>query len=130
MTPAEVGARFAAALDADDFEAAGQLLAADCRYEVRGDVHVGPDAILDSYRSASAGAKKEFDSVSYESRVVAAGAGTATVEFADHIERNGQVHTFRCRQHLTLDTNGRIAGIVHEDLPGERERLAEFRRSS
>jgi hypothetical protein len=130
MTPAETGTRFAAALDADDFDAVRWVLAAGCRYEIRGTVLVGPDAILESYRSASEGAKQEFDSVRYESLVVAFGAGTVTVEFADHVERNGKAHTFRCRQRLTLDADGRVVGIVHEDLPGERERLTEFRQSS
>jgi hypothetical protein len=128
MTAAEVAARFAAALDADDFAAARPLLAEGCRYEVRGEVLVGPDAILDSYRAASDGARREFSAVAYTSRVSRAEGNSATIEFADRIERAGRSHTFRSLQHLTV-TDGLITAIRHEDLAGERERLAAFREA-
>jgi hypothetical protein len=51
---------------------------------------------------------------------------SATIEFADHIERAGSAHVFRSLQHLTI-ANGVITAIRHEDLSGERERLAAFR---
>jgi len=127
MSAAEIAVRFAAALDADDFTAAGALLSPECCYEVRGDVLTGPDAILASYRAASEGARKEFDRVTYSSRVAEATDTSAIIEFADHIERAGAAHTFRSRQHLEV-TDGRITAIRHEDLHGEREKLAEFRK--
>jgi hypothetical protein len=126
MTAHEIATRFAAALDADDFDAVRPLLAPDCRYEVRGAVLVGPDAILASYRAASEGGRREFDRLSYSSLVIHAENDSATIEFADHIERAGAAHTFRSRQHLTI-TADLITAIRHEDLPGERERLAAFR---
>jgi len=128
MTAEEIATRFAAALDADDFAPARELLAASCRYEARGAVLIGPDAILDSYRAASESARREFDRVSYASRVIRVEANSATVEFADHLERAGASHTFRSLQHLTI-AGGLITAIRHEDLPGEREKLAEFRES-
>jgi hypothetical protein len=128
MNVADVAARFAAALDADDFAAAGQLLAPDGRYEVRGEVLVGPGAILKSYREASEAARREFDRVTYSSRVIEATLWTATIEFADHIERAGVTHTFRSRQHLEVK-GGLITAIRHEDLPGEWEKLTEFRNA-
>jgi hypothetical protein len=123
MTAEEIAARFASALDADDFAAARVLLAPECRYEVRGSVLIGPDAILESYRVASEGGKREFDRLTYASCVIRAEGDSATIEFADHIERAGSSHTFRSHQHLTL-ANGVIVAIRHEDLPGEREKLA------
>ena|SRR5262245_5092126 len=128
MTAEEIATRFAAALDADDFAPARELLAASCHYEVRGAVLIGPDAILDSYRAASESARREFDRVSYASRVIRVEANSATVEFADHLERAGASHIFRSLQRLTI-TGGLITAIRHEDLPGEREKLAEFRES-
>jgi hypothetical protein len=122
----DIAARFAAALDADDFGAVRPLLGEECRYDVRGETLVGPDAILDSYRTASASARRAFDRVTYSSRVVRTDADSATVEFADHLERAGSTHTFRSLQHLTI-VDGVIVAIRHEDLPGEREKLAAYR---
>jgi hypothetical protein len=126
MTTFDVAARFAAALDADDFAAAGALLSPECRYEVRGEVLTGPEAILASYREASESARREFGRVTYSSCVIEATDTTAIIEFADHLERAGTAHTFRSRQHLEV-TAGRVTAIRHEDLPGEREKLAAFR---
>jgi hypothetical protein len=126
MSADEIAARFAAALDADDFDAFRALLAPDCRYEVRGAALVGPDAILDSYRYASEAAHSEFDEVTYASRVLRVDGDSAVIEFADHLEREGAVHVFLCLQHLTVAA-GVITVIRHEDLPGEREKLSAFR---
>jgi SnoaL-like domain len=128
MTPAEeVAGRFAAALDADDFFAARLILAENCRYDVRGETFVGPASILDSYRLASDAAHREFGWLTYSHRVVRADATGATVEFTDRIERAGAEHTFRSLQHLTI-ADGLIIAIQHEDLPGEREKLEQFRK--
>ncbi len=116
-TPSVVEA-FAKALDADDFDAAAALLTPDCRYEVRGKVLTGPDAIIASYAEATREASRRFDAHSYDSAV----AGTVIL-FSDHLVLGSEQHTFQCRQHLTLDAQDRITQIRHEDLPGRREAL-------
>ena len=68
-TSRSIATRFAAALDADDYDAARPLLAPDCRYEAPKSVIIGPDAILDSYRQASIDGHAKFDRLEYASTV-------------------------------------------------------------
>lgn len=113
---------FAASLDADEFERVRTLLTPDCRYEVRGSVLVGADAILASYADSTRRAHAKFDAVRYESAVEACG----TIAFCDVLTVAGRDHRFRSLQHLTFDGEGRIMKIVHEDLPGEQAALEAF----
>ena len=122
----EIAQRFASALDREDYEAARAKLAADCRYEARTEVVAGPDAIVSSYRSQGETARRLFDAVDYRSEPVNAGADTACVAFSDRLSKHGRTHTFECQQWLYFQPDGLIARIVHEDLPGERQRLLEF----
>jgi RimJ/RimL family protein N-acetyltransferase len=118
--------RFAAALDADEFEVARPLLAPECVYEVRGETLVGRDAILRSYAAATRRARSAFERVAYESAVEATPGG-ARVRFVDVLGLGGREHRHTSRQHLTLGpARTSVTRIVHEDLPGEREALAAF----
>jgi hypothetical protein len=76
----EVRARaqiFAQSLDRNDFETVATILAPGCRYDLSGasltseGTLVGPEAILASYRSHDARARRLFDSVEYSSDVEA-----------------------------------------------------------
>ncbi len=116
---------FAKALDEDDFERVRPLLADACEYEARGAKHRGADAILRSYAEASRFARSSVEEVRYESKVEAADA-RATVHFTDILRQGIEVHRHHAEQHLTFDAEGKIVRIVHEDLPGERERVAAF----
>jgi hypothetical protein len=117
----------AAALDADDFAAAGRWLAEDCVYEGASETFRGAEAILASYASASAWAHRTFDEVRYESQVGAPDGDTVSVTFTDYLlKAGGRWHRYRCRQEFTVGRDGRIARIVHHDLPGERDALAAY----
>ncbi|MCI0461459.1 MAG: nuclear transport factor 2 family protein [Gemmataceae bacterium] len=121
-----VARRFAAALDADDFEAVRPLLAPDCAYDTGKETLIGPDSILDLYRANGASARTKFDRIEYASGVTGFGPDSAVILFTDRVTQGGESHTYRCRQRLRYDANGRIVAITHEELPGEREQLLAF----
>jgi hypothetical protein len=118
--------RFAEALDREDYGEAAALLAPDARYRIGDRVLAGPEAIVASYRENGEWALAALDGVSYESRVEAAGPGRAAITFVDHLEHAMRRHTHTCRQVVTVNPDGRITEIEHQDLPGERERLDAF----
>ncbi len=118
---------FAAALDADDFEAARNLLSPDCVYERSADVVIrGSESIVQSYRESSSRAVRLFDSVLYTSDVMSSSETTAELLFADHLEAKGNTHIYRSRQFLEFNANGAIIRIRHEEIPEERDRLNSF----
>jgi hypothetical protein len=117
-----VAGQFAAALDAEDYDAAFALLAEDCLY----DVHATRLAIIESYRASADDARRRFDEVEYLSAVAATGERTAVITFIDRLRLGDQWHEHRCRQHLEINARGLITAITHEELPGEREQLAAF----
>jgi hypothetical protein len=73
---------------------------------------VGPDAILESYRSHDARARKFFDRVDYSSAVDAVDGMTAVIRFTDVLEKAGQQHIYSCRQRISVNDSAVIASIV------------------
>jgi hypothetical protein len=125
-----VARRFAAALDREDYDQARGQLAAGCAYR-RGDAELlGPDAVIAAYRESAEWASAHLDAVVYRSRVELGQDGRFVVRFEDDLTHGGRRHVHACRQFLTLDRDGRIAHIEHEDLPGGREALAVFFREA
>lgn len=119
--------RLAAALDADDFISARALLADQCLYLGATETRRGAEEIIASYADASAWAHRTFDEVRYASEVGPAAGTTVPVFFTDYLfKAGGRWHRYRCRQDFTVGAGGRIARIVHRDLPGEREALDAF----
>ncbi len=114
---------FAQALDNDDFALARALVDEACVYSVRGEVHHGPDAVVESYAGAAEFVRGTFDAHRYESAVDVTAPGRARIDFADHLRHAGREHTFRSHQHIELGAAGRVVRITHEDLPGQREAL-------
>jgi len=121
--------RLAAALDADDFAAARALLHDECVYVGPTGILRGAEAIVGSYAEASAWAHRTFDEVRYESEAGPAEGGTVPVTFTDYLlKAGGGWHRYRCRQDFAVGPGGRVARIVHHDLPGEREALEAYFR--
>ena len=119
--------RLAAALDADDFSAARGLLHDECVYVGANQTLRGAEAIIGSYADASAWAHRTFDELRYESETGPAERATVPVTFTDYmLKAGGRWHRYRCRQDFTVGHGGRIARIVHHDLPGEREALERY----
>ena len=123
----EVANGLARALDRNDFMTARQWLAVDCLYEVRGETVAGVDAILASYADSAEWATRQFDEVRYESEVGTPAGATVAVLYTDYLlKAGGRWHRHRCRQHLTVGADERVARIVHEDLEGQPEALEAY----
>jgi hypothetical protein len=117
---------FALMLDEDDYARAATFLSPRCAYDTGAATLVGPDAIIASYRASSEKARRLFDSIEYISEIAGATADTATILYIDRITHKGETHEYRCRQRIRWGADGLIAAIVHEDIPGERERLRAY----
>jgi len=126
LTAIDVAKRFARSLDQADYASAAECLATACQYEIAGQMHVGPDAILASYRESGDWAARTLDGIRYENNVRPKEGGGVVVEFIDHLEHAGVTHLHRCEQHLRLDERGLISHIKHVDLLGEQEALDRF----
>ncbi len=116
---------FASALDRRAFDEAARYVAADCRYQIGGDELIGPDAIIASYRQSDEWGRRVLDQVDYESEVQQSGDHVAVL-YIDRITHHGETLVYRSRQHLWLNEAGQVVKIVHEELPGEHEKLNEF----
>jgi len=123
--PRIIAKRFAQALDRCDFAEAGRYLSDDCCYQTGHEEFVGPQAILASYSGSADWASQNLDQVIYESEIEGEGANLSVL-YIDKITHGGQAHDYRCRQHLSINEAGVIFKIIHEELPGEREKLNEF----
>ena len=126
MQAQKVAERLAAALDAEDYEAVGRLLSAECVYHSPESPLVGPAAIIASYRGHGASGRDRFEKIEYASQVGEKSPTEATITFFDRVKQNGRWHEFRCRQHVSIDADGNVTEIRHEEIPSERERLREF----
>ncbi len=122
----QVAAALAAALDQCDFDTAATLLHAQCEYVIDAfETHVGPDAIITSYRGAHDAATAVLDSVTYESSV--RGEGThAVIAYVDHLAKGVHRHTHRCEQRIECDPDGHVIRITHQPIDGERDTLDAF----
>lgn len=131
-SPLEIAAAFASALDADDFERARPLLAPDCVYLARGITLRGPDEILGSYADATRGAHARFDEVRYESRARLDDLEerTIVIGYTDILRLRDREHRHRCEQVVRLGEGDRIVEIRHCDLPGEREAVEAFLKTT
>ena len=126
----ETARQFAKALDERDYQAGAQCLADNCRYALASDnTYVGRDAIIASYRESDEKADREFDRVTYSSDVSLGANGSAIVTFVDELQKCDATHTFRCLQIVYFGENERINRIEHCEIPGERERLTQFRKA-
>jgi hypothetical protein len=118
--------QFADRLDRRDYDGLRDLLAADCRYELPDRRLVGCDAIIEAYRAGTEWAFAAFDQIDFESDLVAESDTSARVTFTDHLRSGERTHVFRCQQIVEWNSQGKIARIVHVDLPGEQTALREF----
>ncbi len=117
---------FASLLDADDFEGVRALISASCVYYSGRGVHIGPEAIVLSYRDASRLTRTKFEDVRYESEILDAHDRSALIEFRDFLRAGDKCHVYSCHQRVHFGGDGRIARIEHIDLPGERRRVEAF----
>ena len=122
----ELAQRFSRALDQEDYGIVQPMLAADCRYAARNEAVFGPEAIIASYRTQSALARKLFDRVEYSSAVSQISIDTASIVFSDCLVSDGNKHVYKCGQIVHVGADGVIDAIQHREFPGERARLLRF----
>ena len=122
----EIAEKFAQALDAEDYENANELLSRECKYLCRGQLYVGPTAIITSYQDNGDDAERRFDNVRYESVVVGMSDCAALIQFTDHLSLKGKHFTFQCEQVVEVGEDHQITWIEHRDIPSQREALAAF----
>ena len=119
----------ARALDRDDFEQVRAYLADECEYLLDGETLRGPTAVVASYAEASDWARRNLDAIRYESVVGEPAGDGVPVRFIDHLEHGGRTHRHECEQVFTVGPDGRVVRVVHRELPGQSEALAEFFRT-
>jgi len=119
---------FASSLDAEDYQRTLSLLAGHCIYDSPTGQLTGPVAIVSSYREPGDLARERFDSIVYRHRVVPLGEGWYQIEFIDELVAGSRSHVFRCNQRVRID-KGQIVRIIHEEIPGQRDRLNAFMQS-
>lgn len=122
----EIAEKFAQALDAEDYDIAGRLLSGECKYLCRGQLHVGPAAIIASYQDHGDAAERKFENVRYESVVIPMPNGAALIQFTDHLSLKGKHFTFQCEQVVEIGEDDLITRIEHRDILGQKEALAAF----
>jgi len=121
-----IAEKWAAALDADAFEALAAFLTDDCRYHSPGGVLVGPDAIVASYRESSEWAHDTFDEITWDSECAVDDDGRVRITFMDITDHRGEHHVYRCQQLVRFDETGLIDDIEHVSIEEEEQALAAF----
>lgn len=123
----ETARTFAAALDADDFDALLPMLADDIVYRIGDDEHRGPAAVIESYRSGSELARQLFDVVEFSHAIIGPVADRAVrIDFVDTLHVGGDHLEHHSVQDIRIDVAGRIAEIDDVPIDGERERVDAF----
>jgi hypothetical protein len=122
-----VVAALALALDRDDFDAVVGYLHPDVVYEIGGVSHRGAAAVVESYRSGSALARRIFDDVQFDHCLVGpVGDRTIRVDFSDRLTAGGEQFEHHSIQDITVDVADRVTHIVDRHVEGQRGRLDEF----
>lgn len=123
----ETARQFAAALDCGDYDTARAHLADHCVYLLSDATTViGADAIIESFQTKDAAARRRFDEIDYGSHVERTGPASAVVHFTDRLRRGAAWHEYRCRIFLQFGETGLIESILFEESPQERHALRIF----
>lgn len=130
MNNKEIALTFGTALDNDDYAKAKTVVAPDCTYDIGSAVLKGPDQIIDSYEENMKKGKIKFDKLVWgKCKIVPVDDQKFEVHFSDHLTKNGKTHNYKCKQILTINEDGLIANIEHQEFPGEKEKLHSFYNS-
>lgn len=120
---------FAAALDADDFGRVAAHLHSEVVYTIDGVTHRGPQAVVESYQTGSAAARRIFDDVEFGHSIVERVGDTFRVDFSDRLTADGDVFDHHSVQDITIDGALRVTSIVDQPVDGQRARLDAFMAS-
>lgn len=123
----EVAKQFATLMDQNEYHEAGRLMSSACRYLYQGKVIEGIKEILKLYIDNYEIAQKELDEIQFSSEVEpTAEPGLFTLKYLDRVRRGSSWFEHRCEQKIKI-VDGKVVQIEHHDLPGEPEKLQEWR---
>lgn len=127
-TPVEdVARQFAQAIDAEDYAAAGKLLAGAVVYSFRGMRLLGRDKVIDSFSQSEQWTRRTFDEVHHDYSSHLVSESVVRVRYLDAVRCGEQRLNHRSEQLLEIDSDrGVITYITHIDVPGEAQRLEQF----
>jgi hypothetical protein len=118
--------RFASALDRDDFDLAITMLGSDCIYETASETLQGPEAVIKSFKDATEWAHKNLDSIIYLHTIEECQDCKNAIRFVDDVVHRGKQMRHQCLMHVTTGDKGKITKLRLEDLPGEKQKVADF----
>ena len=122
----EIAERFGHSLDQDDFVTTRSLLSPDCEYSIGRERLLGPAEITKSYEENMLEGRNKLDKLIWgKSWVEPVSKFEFYVHFTDYLVHNGQNHTHRCKQKLSIE-NGLIVRIEHIHDEAEQGRLDSF----
>lgn len=126
-SPLDYVETLAEALDHDDFVTAASVMAGDVVYSIGGKQLTGRDAVVESYRAASAMARRVFEHVEYSHEVIRTDdSHFFRVSYSDLLTAGSEVLTHMAEQHVTVEPGVGVAHIENVDLPGEKEKVDKF----
>lgn len=125
----DIAARFATALDDEDYTTAMACLAENCVYESPTGKVTARESIITSYQDNGDSARDRFDSIVYSHRIRSLDNDWFEVTFVDELTVKKRRHVFRCQQKIRVRA-GAIVEIVHKEIPGERDQLNQFLKAT
>jgi hypothetical protein len=120
--------KFAVLLDENKFSEAKRLLSEVCSYELLNSNFFGPDEIIASYSQNYEAGKTKFDEIRFTSKVSQKSENDFVIEYTDELRKGNRWHQYRCNQEIVIRGN-KIIGIKHVEIPGEKEKLEQFKNS-
>jgi len=123
----ETAEKFGQSLDNDDFDLAIELISDDCKYVIGSSTLIGPVKICNSYEQNMIDGRNKLDGLEWgKSRIESISNSEFYVHFTDYLTHKKVKYVHRCKQKLTIDTNGKITNIKHVEDKDEQDRLSRF----
>lgn len=120
-----LGEKFAAHIDALEFDEAKELISDECIYRCENETHKGKEGVIAIYRHHHEEATKLFDEIAYDSEVELIDGDTCKIRFTDQIKWKGLEYETVSQQVLKFE-NGKIVSIVHSITPDEMQGMRRF----
>ena len=123
----DIAEKFGQSLDNDDFDLARELISDGCKYVIGSSTLIGPVRICQSYEQNMIDGRSKLDDLKWgESKIESISDSEFYVHFIDYLTHKSIKHVHRCKQKLTIDSDGKITGIEHIHDKDEQDRLSKF----
>lgn len=129
LSVCQIAEQFASLMDQNKYDEAGQFMHPDCRYLYQGNVIEGRENILQTYETNYSVALQELDEIRFLSETVPDNGNLKfRLKYLDRVRKGSSWFEHRCEQTIRFSDN-KIIEIEHFNLPGEAEKLREWRMS-